>query len=136
MSYTNIKMRKLALKTVFITTISLAFGWIEMNAQESKITIEQNPKIENLLKEKQKLNTSLTVNDSYKIQIFYGSSEEAKKKNTEFKKDFKDIETTIIYTNPTFKVWVGNYKLRIHAEKALIDIKKKYPTALLIKPNK
>ena len=51
-------------------------------------------------------------------------------------KDFKDIETTIIYTNPTFKVWVGNYKLRIHAEKALIDIKKKYPTALLIKPNK
>ena len=32
-------MRKLALKTVFITTISLAFGWIEMNAQESKITI-------------------------------------------------------------------------------------------------
>ena len=61
---------------------------------------------------------------------------ELKKKNAEFKKDFKDIETTIIYTNPTFKVWVGNYKLRIHAEKALIDIKKKYPTALLIKPSK
>ena len=129
-------MRKLALKTVFFITLQFTFGSYEMHAQDSKTTIEQNPKIENLLKEKQKLNTSLTLNDSYKIQIFYGSSEEAKKKNAEFKKDFKDIETTIIYTNPTFKVWVGNYKLRIHAEKALIDIKKKYPTALLIKPNK
>jgi hypothetical protein len=129
-------MRKLALKTVFITTVSFTSVGIEMHAQDSKIIVEQNPKIENLLKEKQKLNTSLTVNDSYKIQIFYGSSEEAKKKNAEFKKEFKDIETTIIYTNPTFKVWVGNYKLRIHAEKALIDIKNKYPTALLIKPSK
>jgi hypothetical protein len=129
-------MRKLALKTVFITSVSFTSVGIEMHAQDSKIIVEQNPKIENLLKEKQKLNTSLTVNDSYKIQIFYGSSEEAKKKNAEFKKEFKDIETTIIYTNPTFKVWVGNYKLRIHAEKALIDIKNKYPTALLIKPSK
>lgn len=129
-------MRKLALKTVFITTVSFTSVGIEMHAQDSKIIVEQNPKIENLLKEKQKLNTSLTVNDSYKIQIFYGSSEEAKKKSAEFKKEFKDIETTIIYTNPTFKVWVGNYKLRIHAEKALIDIKNKYPTALLIKPSK
>ena len=129
-------MRKLALKPIFFIALQFAFGGYEIHDQDSKIKIEQDPKIENLLKEKQKLNTSLTVNESYKIQIFYWSSEEAKKKNAEFKKDFKDIETTIIYTNPTFKVWVGNYKLRIHAEKALIDIKKKYPTALLIKPSK
>ena len=74
--------------------------------------------------------------DNYKIQIFYGSGEESKKKLLEFKRDFKDVEGTIIYSNPTYKVFVGNYKSRLHAEKFLLEIKKKYPSALLIKPGK
>jgi len=35
-----------------------------------------------------------------------------------------------------YKVWVGNFKTRIEAEKNLNDLKKKYPNAFLIKPNK
>ena len=87
-------------------------------------------------KEKQKINNNISITDSYKIQIFYGSGEESKKKLSEFKRDFKEIEGTIIYSNPTYKVYVGNYKSRLHAEKVLIDIKAKYPSALLIKPGK
>lgn len=129
-------MRNLALKTTLLILAQGIFLGTEIFAQDSKIKVDQPPKMEQLLKEKQKMNSSINLNDSYKIQVFYGSSEDAKKKNAEFKKDFKDVESTIIYTNPTFKVWVGNYKLRIHAERALLDIKKKYPTALLIKPTK
>jgi peptidoglycan hydrolase CwlO-like protein len=105
-------------------------------AQESKTTVDQDAKFEILLKEKQKINNNISITDSYKIQIFYGSGEESKKKLSEFKKDFKEIEGTIIYSNPTYKVYVGNYKSRLHAEKILIDIKEKYPSALLIKPGK
>jgi hypothetical protein len=35
-----------------------------------------------------------------------------------------------------YKVWVGNFKTRIEAERNLKDIKLKYPNAFLIKPNK
>ena len=59
-----------------------------------------------------------------------------KKKLHEFKKEFNTIDGTMVYTNPNFKVWVGCFETRIEAEKALIEIKKKYPTALLIKPGK
>ena len=99
-------------------------------------TIEQDPKIENLLKEKRKINTGITINDLYKIQIYNGKKDEAVKSLNEFKSTFKEIDGTIVYNNPTFKVWVGSFKTRIEAENALIEIKKKYPLALLIKPNK
>jgi hypothetical protein len=99
-------------------------------------TIEQDPKIEALLKEKRKINTGITINDLYKIQIFNGKKDEALKTLNEFKSSFKEIDGTIIYNNPTFKVWVGSFKTRIEAENALLEIKKKYTLALLIKPNK
>jgi CRISPR/Cas system endoribonuclease Cas6 (RAMP superfamily) len=99
-------------------------------------TIEQDPKIEALLKEKRKINTGITINDLYKIQIFNGKKDEALKTLNEFKSSFKVIDGTIIYNNPTFKVWVGSFKTRIEAENALLEIKKKYTLALLIKPNK
>lgn len=99
-------------------------------------TIEQDPKIESLLKEKRKINTGITINDLYKIQIYNGKKDDAIKYLNEFKSSFKEIDGTIIYNNPTFKVWVGSFKTRIEAENALLEIKKKYPLALLIKPNK
>ena len=104
------------------------------NAQDGKTNISVDPKIDQLLKEKRKLNTGLFLNEGYKIQIFYGNSEESKKKLQEFKKEFKDLDGTIIFNSPNYKVWIGNFKTRIEVERAMVDIKKKYPTALIIKP--
>jgi hypothetical protein len=105
------------------------------NAQDGKTNISVDPKIDQLLKEKRKLNTGLFLNEGYKIQIFYGNSEESKKKLQEFKKEFKDLDGTIIFNSPNYKVWIGNFKTRIEVERAMVDIKKKYPTALIIKPS-
>ena len=105
------------------------------NAQDGKTNISVDPKIDQLLKEKRKLNTGLFLNEGYKIQIFYGNSEECKKKLQEFKKEFKDLDGTIIFNSPNYKVWIGNFKTRIEVERAMVDIKKKYPTALIIKPS-
>ena len=105
------------------------------NAQDGKTNISVDPKIDQLLKEKRKLNTGLFLNEAYKIQIFYGNSEESKKKLQEFKREFKDLDGTIIFNSPNYKVWIGNFKTRIEVERAMLDIKKKYPTALIIKPS-
>ena len=109
---------------------------LKTSAQELKTTIEQDVKFENLLKEKQKINASISIMYNYKIQIFYGTGEDSKKKLNEFKREFKDIEGTIIYSNPTYKVFVGNYDSRLEAKKALLEITNSYPNALLINPGK
>lgn len=105
-------------------------------AQVSKVTVSQDPKFEQLLNEKRKINSSITINDRYKIQIFNGDAENSKKTLTDFKRENKDMDATIVFSTPLYKVWVGNFKTRIEAEKNLNDLKKKYPNAFLIKPNK
>jgi hypothetical protein len=105
-------------------------------AQASNNSIVQDSRFEQLLAEKRRINPSITVNDKYKIQIFYGHNEKARKTLSEFRREFKNTDGTIIFASPTYKVWVGSYKSRIDAERALKDIQRKYPYALLIKPNK
>ncbi len=129
-------MRNLAHKPILLISFIFLLLCTKSFSQDLKTSVEQDVKFQTLLKEKQKINNNLSIIDNYKIQIFYGSGEESKKKLSEFKRDFKDVEGTIIYSNPTYKVFVGNYKSRLHAEKFLIEIKKKYPSALLIKPGK
>ena len=122
-------------KSLFFLFVCTIYG-VNSFSQEGKTTLSQDLKIEQLLKEKRKINQSISTNESYKIQIFYGNSDDSKKKLQEFKREFKEIDGTIVYTNPNFKVWVGNFETRLEVEKAMLEIKKKYPTALLIKPSK
>jgi hypothetical protein len=113
--------------------------WISLLSILSKaqnVSIKQDNKIEKLLNEKRKINSSITINDGYKIQIFNGSSEESKKKLVAFKKENKTVDATIVFSTPNYKVLVGNYKTRIEAEHDLLLFRKKYPTSFMVKPNK
>ncbi|SHL88234.1 SPOR domain-containing protein [Flavobacterium xinjiangense] len=129
-------MRILAPKQVIFYTLSLIITSSCIHAQDAKVRVSQDPKFEQLLNEKRKLNVSTSVNDRYKIQIFSGDSENAKKTLRSFKQEFSDIDGTIVFNTPNYKVWVGNFKTRIEAERNLIDIRKKYKNVLLIKPSK
>ena len=129
-------MRILKFKPTFFATLFLTFCSATGIAQNSGISIDQDERFTQLLNEKRKINSSITVNDRYKIQIFYGDNEKARKTLSDFRKEFKDLDGTIVFESPTYKVWIGNFKARIEAERNLAEVKKKYPYALLIKPNK
>ncbi|NNT71345.1 SPOR domain-containing protein [Flavobacterium sp. IMCC34852] len=122
-------------KLIF-TALGVLFLSQKTFSQDKKVVVSQDPKFEQLLNEKRKINSSITINDRYKIQIFNGDSENSKKTLIDFKKENKNIDATIVFSTPAYKVWVGNFKTRIEAEKNLNELKKKYPNAFLIKPNK
>lgn len=105
-------------------------------SQNLKTVDNIDQKIDVLLSEKRKHNPVIVVNDRYKIQIFSGESEKAKKIVQTFKQEYKDIEATIVFNTPNYKVWVGNFRSRIEAERNLFAIQKKYKNTILIKPNK
>ena len=129
-------MRILAVFKIIPVLIMVYFLTSKVNAQEQNSTLNQDPKFEQLLSEKRKINPSLILNDSYKIQIFNGSSENAKKTLSEFKQEFATIDGTIIFNTPNYKVWVGNFRTRIEAERNLTAIKERYKNVLLIKPSR
>jgi tRNA A37 N6-isopentenylltransferase MiaA len=122
-------------KRVFLTLTMLTLAY-NMNAQDQNLTVNQDAKFEQLLNDKRKINTSISTNDTYKIQIFSGKSEEAKKTLSDFKRENSNIDGTIIFNTPNYKVIVGNFKTRIEAERNLAEIKKRYKLVFLIKPSK
>lgn len=122
-------------KIIFLLLILSTLNF-KLYAQDQKLTINQDQKFEQLLSEKRKINTSLNANEFYKIQIFNGGNENTKKALNEFKQNFNEIDATIVFNTPNYKVWVGNFKTRIEAERYLIEIRKKYNNVLLIKPSK
>jgi hypothetical protein len=128
-------MRILTIKKAFCLMLLTGISGTEIYAQNNTAT-QQDPRFAELLNDKRKINASITVNDRYKIQIFYGANDKARKTLQDFKREFKTTDGTIVFESPTYKVWVGSYKSKIEAERNLTDIRKKYPYALLVKPNK
>lgn len=129
-------MKTFGLNSFTIAVFSTMILASNSYSQNEKVTVAQDSKFESLLSEKRRINSSITINDRYKIQIFNGDSENSKKTLNDFKKEFKTLDATIIFNTPYYKVWVGNFKTKIEAERNLIALQKKYPNALLIKPNK
>ena len=128
----TISSRKTLIKFSILVVIYFNSG----SLFSQSVTVEQDTKFDQLLTEKRKVNTSITTYNAYKIQVFNGSSEESKKVLLQFKRDNKNYDATIIFNTPTYKVWVGNYKSRIDAERNLALLKKKFPNAIIIKPSK
>ena len=129
-------MRILTTRTLYLSLLLSVLGGGTALAQATEVTVSQDPRFEELLAAKRKISSSITVNDRYKVQIFYGENDKARKALQDFKRDFRGQDGTIIFESPTYKVWVGSYKTRIEAEKNLEDIRRKFPHALLVKPNK
>ena len=129
-------MKTLKKITLFSFSLVVLLSSQNIFSQTKKSNIEQDEKIEKLLVEKRKNNSAITINDKFKIQIFFGNIEDSKKTLIAFKKDFSQTDGTIIFSNPSYKVWVGSFNTKIEAEKPLITIKKKYTTSVIIEPNK
>jgi hypothetical protein len=117
-----------------LLTFIILNSFSTVNAQS--ITVSQDDNFEQLLNEKRRINSSITINNRYKIQIFNGNSESSKKALIDFKREFKNYDATIIFSTPAYKVIVGNFKTRIEAERNLNLVRKKYPNSILIKPSK
>lgn len=126
-------MRFLSLKTLLFIMFLIVLNSNNLVAQ---VNVEQDLKFEQLLDEKRKINSSITATDKYKIQIFYGDSHNARKVLHEFKQNFPNIDGTILFSSPNYKVQVGNFKTKIEADRHRLEILKKYPDALVVKPSR
>ena len=105
-------------------------------AQEKNSAIQESFAIKKLVDAKRATTSSTLNTDKYNIQIFYGKNQQAKEALNRFKRMYPDMEATVIYSNPSYKVLAGNFKTRLEAERYLKSIKKDFDSALLLRPGK
>ena len=112
---------------LFLFITSSVFG------QENNQSINQDSSITKLLKLRTEYNKKVFESSFYTIQIYYGDLNEADSILKVFSEEFKEIETSLIFETPNYKVRVGNFKNIIDASKNLENIKRKFLGAFILK---
>ncbi|WP_378185710.1 SPOR domain-containing protein [Aquimarina sp. W85] len=108
----------------------------QVERPHGEITINQDPKIKYLLDVKSKMDKDGAFSDRYKIQLYYGSLNQANDIKKSADNVFPEWRTSIKYETPNYKVWLGNYRSRLEADRALIKVRKEFPSAFIFKPEK
>ncbi len=99
--------------------------------QEGTVSIDQDPKIDRLLELYKTTNARVNY---YTIQVGFGSYEDAEELKADVQADFPQWTPRIIFDSPTYRVRVGNFRTKLEAERQFLEVRKKYPAALLLKP--
>ncbi|MBS9460830.1 SPOR domain-containing protein [Flagellimonas sp. 389] len=102
-----------------------------LSAQEGSITIEQDPRIDELVKRYSEVNSKT---DFYQIQVGFGSYQKAKNLKAKVDIDFPTWYSKIEFESPTYRVRLGKFKTKLEAERKYLEVRKKYPDAMLLKP--
>lgn len=119
------------LLTLFVFLGFYAFA----KAQTAQVNISQDAKIPKLLEIKTELSNDNELGDRYKIQVYSGNITQAGTILKRFRNKVGTWKAEIEYETPNYKVWVGNFRNRLEADRALLTIKKEFPNALIFKPD-
>lgn len=104
---------------------------LQISAQEGKISIQQDPKIAELVKLYTEVNSKAGF---YQIQVGFGNFQKAQDLKSQVDIDFPDWYSKIEFESPTYRVRLGKFKTKLEAERKYLEVRKKYPDAMLLKP--
>jgi|TARA_R110002020_G_scaffold404619_1_gene614717 hypothetical protein len=120
-------------KLVIVSLLFVCFS-NKTIAQQGKVTINQDPKIEQLLTLKKSLEKDNQLSNGYTIQLYYGELTKANTIIKRYRGMYGTWPASIEYETPNYKVWVGSFSDRLDADRALIEIQKGFPSAFILKP--
>ena len=102
-----------------------------VTAQDGKVNINLGKNVSQLMAIKKEIDKSQS---SIKIQIYSGSRRNAEAKLMQFNLDFPEISTVMVYETPNYKIWSGDFRTQLEADRALIKVRKTYKEAFSFRP--
>lgn len=98
--------------------------------------IAASDSLESMMAEYRARNHSRNV-QVYRLRIFFDNKQDARSVSEQvvnlFREQYPDIPVFRGYTNPYFKVTVGNFRSKSEAMKFLNQIKEQYPSVFLVR---
>ena len=105
---------------------------IPLNGQENNINY--NDTVTNKFFElKKDYSKRIFESTFYTIQIYYGGLEEADSILEDFRENYQEIKSDLIFETPNYKVRIGEYKDINVASQKLEEIRRIYPSSFIIK---
>ncbi len=122
-------------QTLIIVIVGVLFCAFA-KAQSAQVIINQDDRITQLLELKSDLEKEGKITDRYKIQLYSGSLNIASSTLKKYRNRIGTWSSSIKHETPNYKVWIGNFRNRREADRALIDIRKEFSSAFIFKPGK
>jgi len=126
-------MKLYTFSKIFLFSILITVFSETLVAQVATVTINQDPKITELLELKKQLEKDNKLSDGYTIQLYYGELNDANTTLKKYRNNYSSWPASIEYETPNYKVWVGNFSSRLEADRALIEVQLSFPTAFILK---
>ena len=113
------------------TTALVLFFSAFVMAQDGKVSINVDKNVSQLMAIKKEIHKAQS---NIKIQIYSGSRRNAEAKLMQFNLDFPEISTVMVYETPNYKIWSGDFRTQLEADRALIKVRKTYKEAFSFRP--
>ena len=105
---------------------------------DAKINLDQTPMVEQSVRTHIEANKERTLT-GYRVRIFFDNRQTSRVESEEtlkrFQNLFKGISAYRTYTNPYFKVTVGDFRTKSEAMELLSRIRGAFPSAFVVKEN-
>jgi hypothetical protein len=128
-------MNGITFKNIQLTLAAAVFSFAFAKAQTAQSTINQDERITELLDLKSSLEKEGKLTDRYKIQLYSGSLNTASSTLKKYRHRVGTWSSSIKHETPNYKVWIGSFRNRREADRALMEIKKDFPSAFIFKPD-
>lgn len=118
---------------LFILSVLIVLFSETTFAQSATVTVNEDPKIAELLNLKKQLEKGNKLSDGYTIQLYYGELNRANSTIKKYRNSYGAWPASIEYETPNYKVWVGNFSSRLSADRALMEVQKSFNAAFILK---
>lgn len=122
---------KIVLLAFFVLISSLAFG----QTRKGKIEITGDVRVGELVKKHIEFNERMQTVPGFRVQIASLSGPNSRNQAFDLKQRFKaeypDVEVYVVFTEPNFRIKVGDFTSRLDAFVFMRQIKDKYPGTIV-----
>ncbi|MEO5911341.1 MAG: SPOR domain-containing protein [Pelobium sp.] len=121
-----------------LTILSLLLIAGSCFAQSGKVTVVKNSLIDSLIARRIALTKGVSSNGTpitvygYRVQVFFGTDRrEAYNEQARFKSFYPEYNTYLSYTQPNYRVKVGDFRTRAEAQKLMNELRPSFPTLFI-----
>jgi hypothetical protein len=124
-------------KSLFTTALIIA-SFATFAQDKGKVTVVKDPLIDSLIARRIALNKGVSKDGTpivvfgYRVQVFFGTDRrEAYNEQARFNSLYPDISTYISYTQPNYRVKVGDFRTKPEAQKLMTELRSNFPTLFI-----
>jgi sporulation related protein len=72
--------------------------------------------------------------DGYRVQVYSSTRlQQTMRRKAEFETAFKDLKVYVVFTEPSYRLRIGDFTNKVEAYELMQKLKKKYPEAFIVK---